>query len=131
MDGKLNRLFLYAGDHRIPLYALVDEYDNFANTVLAYHGEQACRTFTHGGGFYRSFFATLKAGTEQSDGGLERLFITGVSPITMDDVTSGFNIGSNVSLDPRFNELLGFTEQEVRGVLETSWPHTSAWWITS
>ena len=119
IDGKLNRLFLYAGDHRIPLYALIDEYDNFANTVLAYHGEQAYRTFTHGGGFYRSFFATLKAGTEQSDGGLERLFITGVSPITMDDVTSGFNIGSNVSLDPRFNELLGFTEQDVRGVLET------------
>ena len=119
IDGKLNRLFLYAGDHGIPLYVLIDEYDNFANTVLAHHGEQAYRTFTHGGGFYRNFFATLKAGAEQSDGGLERLFITGVSPITMDDVTSGFNIGSNISLDPRFNELLGFTEQEVRGLLET------------
>ena len=119
IDGKLNRLFLYASDHGIPLYVLIDEYDNFSNTVLAHHGEQAYRTFTHGGGFYRNFFATLKAGAEQSDGGLERLFITGVSPITMDDVTSGFNIGSNISLDPRFNELLGFTEQEVRGLLET------------
>ena len=119
IDGKLNRLFLYAGDHGIPLYVLIDEYDNFANTVLAYHGEQAYRAFTHGGGFYRNFFATLKAGTEHSDGALERLFITGVSPITLDDVTSGFNIGSNISLEPRFNELLGFTEQEVRDLLET------------
>ena len=65
---------------------------------------------------YRSFFATLKAGT--TGGGIERLFVTGVSPITMDDVTSGFNIGRNISLDGRFNELLGFTEAEVRDVLK-------------
>ena len=63
----------------------------------------------------RSFFATLKEGTES--GSLQRLFITGVSPITMDDVTSGFNIGANISLSPKFNDLLGFTEAEVRGVL--------------
>ena len=119
IDGKLNRLFLYAGDQGIPLYVLIDEYDNFANTVLAYHGEPSYRAFTHGGGFYRNFFAALKAGTEHSDGALERLFITGVSPITLDDVTSGFNIGSNISLEPRFNELLGFTEREVRDLLET------------
>ncbi len=118
IDGKLNRLFLYAGDQRIPLYVLIDEYDNFANTVLAYHGEPSYRAFTHGGGFYRNFFAALKAGTEHSDGALERLFITGVSPITLDDVTSGFNIGSNISLEPRFNELLGFTEREVRDLLD-------------
>ena len=117
-SGKLNRLFQYAGDHGIPLYVLIDEYDNFANTVLAHHGEQAYQAFTHGGGFYRNFFATLKAGTEQSGGGLERLFITGVSPITMDDVTSGFNIGTNISLSPEFNEMLGFTEEEVWGLLE-------------
>ena len=53
----------------------------------------------------------------ESAGGLERLFITGVSPITMDDVTSGFNIGANLSLDTKFNDLLGFTEEEVRGLL--------------
>ena len=117
IDGKLNELFLYASDQRIPLFMLVDEYDNFANTVLAHHGEKAYRSLTHGGGFYRNFFATLKAGTEQSHGGLERLFITGVSPITMDDVTSGFNIGSNISLRTEFNELLGFTEAEVRSLL--------------
>ena len=118
VTGQLNELFLYANDHGIPLYMLIDEYDNFANTVLAYRGEAAYQSFTHGGGFYRNFFATLKVGAEQSGGGLERLFITGVSPITMDDVTSGFNIGRNISLRPEFNDLLGFTEEEVRGLLE-------------
>ena len=117
-DGRLGELFAYAGDHGIPLYGLIDEYDNFANTVLAHHGREAYETFTHGGGFYRNFFATLKAGAGESGGALERLFITGVSPITMDDVTSGFNIGKNVSLRSEFSELLGFTEDEVRGLLE-------------
>ena len=118
IDAKLNELFLYAGDHGIRLYVLIDEYDNFANTVLAYHGAAAYQSFTHGGGFYRNFFATLKDGAGQSGGGLERMFITGVSPITMDDVTSGFNIGRNISLEPEFNDMLGFTEAEVRNLLE-------------
>ena len=118
IDGRLNELFEYAGEQRIPLYVLIDEYDNFANTILAYHGAEAYHSFTHGGGFYRNFFATLKAGTGYG-GGIERIFITGVSPITVDDVTSGFNIGANVSLMPEFNELLGFTAAEVRTILET------------
>ena len=118
VNGQLNELFLYANDHGIPLYVLIDEYDNFANTVLAHHGEAAYQSFTHGGGFYRNFFATLKEGAGQSDGGLERMFITGVSPITMDDVTSGFNIGRNISLRPEFNDMLGFTEEEVWELLE-------------
>ena len=118
-EGRLGELFAWAGDHGIPLYCLIDEYDNFANTVLAHHGREAYESFTHGGGFYRNFFATLKAGAGESGGGLERLFITGVSPITMDDVTSGFNIGKNVSLSPGFNDVLGFTEPEVQGLLAT------------
>ena len=117
--NKLAELFRYAGDHDIPLYVVIDEYDNFANTVLAYHGAEAYHSFTHGGGFYRNFFATLKSGAGRSGGGLERLFITGVSPVTMDDVTSGFNIGKNLSLHPDFNEMVGFTEPEVRRLVET------------
>ena len=116
VDARLRELFEAAAERGVPLYVLIDEYDNFANTVLAHHGTDAYQAFTHGGGFYRNFFATLKAGADA--GGLERLFITGVSPVTMDDVTSGFNIGANVSLSPEFNELLGFTEAEVRGLLE-------------
>ncbi len=122
INGQLNELFIHAADHDVPLYVLVDEYDNFANTVLAHHGEAAYQSLTHGGGFYRSFFATLKAGTE-GNGGIERLFLTGVSPVTLDDVTSGFNIGSNLSLEPEFNEMVGFTEDEVRGLLETCREH--------
>ena len=100
IDGKLNELFVHAADHDIPLCVLIDEYDNFANTILAYQGEEAYQSFTHGGGFYRNFFTTLKAGAGYGRG-VERLFITGVSPITMDDVTSGFNIGTNISLHPQ------------------------------
>ncbi len=116
---RLSALFRYAGDHDIPLYVLIDEYDNFANTVLAYHGAEAYHSFTHGGGFYRNFFAALKGGADRAGGGLERLFITGVSPVTMDDVTSGFNIGKNISLEPDFNEMVGFTAAEVRHLVET------------
>ncbi|MDE0229848.1 MAG: AAA family ATPase, partial [Spirochaetaceae bacterium] len=117
INDKLNALFLHADRHGVPLYILIDEYDNFANTILAHQGADAYHAFTHGGGFYRNFFATLKAGTE--NGSVERLFVTGVSPVTMDDVTSGFNIGSNLSLQPAFNEMLGFTEDEVRRLVDT------------
>ena len=92
IDGKLNELFVYAAGRSIPLYVLIDEYDNFANTILSERGNEAYQSFTHHGGFYRNFFATLKAGAGFG-GGIERLFITGVSPLTM-DVTSGFNIGT-------------------------------------
>ena len=121
--SKLSELFRYGGDHDIPLYVLIDEYDNFANTVLAHHGTEAYHDFTHGGGFFRNFFATLKGGTDRSGGGIARLFITGVSPVTVDDVTSGFNIGRNISLHPDFNEMVGFTKAEVRGLVETYREH--------
>ena len=117
--AKLHSLFWHAAEHDIRLYLLIDEYDNFANTILAHHGADAYHELTHGSGFYRNFFAALKAGAGRSGGGLERLFITGVSPITLDDVTSGFNIGKNISLLPEFNAALGFTEAEVRGLLQT------------
>ena len=121
--NKLGELFRYASSHDIPLYVLIDEYDNFANTVLARHGAEAYHDFTHGSGFFRNFFATLKGGTDRSGGGIDRLFITGVSPVTMDDVTSGFNIGRNISLHPDFNEMVGFTAAEVRQLVETYREH--------
>ncbi len=124
--GKLAALCRHCGDHGIPLYVLVDEYDNFANTVLAHHGEDAYEALTHGGGFYRNFFAALKTGAGKSGGGIDRLFITGVSPIAMDDVTSGFNIGTNLSLSADFNALVGFTEAEIRKCLPRTPRTTSA-----
>ena len=69
IDGRLNELFDYVVEHGIALYVLIDEYDNFANTILAHRGAEAYESFTHGGGFYRNFFATLKAGTGHGGGG--------------------------------------------------------------
>ncbi len=99
------------GGHR--LYLFIDEYDNFANNLLVREGRDKYRELTHGGGVFRHFFSVLKEGVGRTGAGLARLFITGVSPITMDDVTSGFNIGANISLDPQFNALLGFTTDEM------------------
>ncbi|CAK0772214.1 AAA-ATPase-like domain-containing protein [Gammaproteobacteria bacterium] len=110
---RLSRLFQEMERLSLPLYLFIDEYDNFANTLLVSEGQQRYQILTHGGGFFRYFFALFKGATGQTGGGLSRLFITGVSPITMDDVTSGFNIGLNISLDADFNALLGFTEAEM------------------
>ena len=115
INAKLRSVFTIAGERDVPVYMLIDEYDNLANAVLARHGEAAYHALTHDDGFFRSFFAALKTGT--STGALERLFVTGVSPLAMDDVTSGFNIGRNLSLSPELNAMLGFKEEEVRGVL--------------
>ena len=97
----------------LSLYLFIDEYDNFANNILVNAGRDAYRELTHSSGFFRDFFALLKEAVGRTGSGLARLFITGVSPITLDDVTSGFNIGRNISLDPRFNALLGFTHSEL------------------
>jgi hypothetical protein len=101
-----------------PLYLFIDEYDNFANQILAHEGAQIYQELTHGAGFFRHFFAELKGAVGQTGGGMSRLFITGVSPLTMDDVTSGFNMGKNISLDPRFNGLLGFNHAEMTTLFE-------------
>ncbi|MBN1486614.1 MAG: AAA family ATPase [Anaerolineae bacterium] len=117
-DAQLRQLFFYAAEKKLRIYLLVDEYDNFANTILTTQGETAYQELTHGGGFFRYFFNLLKGATSGMMSGLSRIFITGVSPITMDDVTSGFNIGDNISLGAEFNQLLGFTETETTAVLE-------------
>lgn len=118
VSAKLTALFDSASKHQLHIYILIDEYDNFANTILSTAGEKAYHDLTHGDAFYRHFFAVLKGGTGSSGGGLKRIFITGVSPVTMDDVTSGFNIGRNLSLSPYFSEMVGFNESEVRTMLE-------------
>ena len=99
------------------IYVMIDEYDNFANTLLSYD-EEGYRTLTHGTGFFRLFFNVLKGATTGSDSPLKRLFVTGVTPLTLSDVTSGFNIGTNVSMEKSFNEAIGFSETEVRAMLD-------------
>jgi len=125
VEDKLQRIFYHATEKQLKIYLIIDEYDNFTNTILTTHGKQAYHDLTHGSGFFRYFFNLLKGATGGQLSGLSRLFITGVSPITMDDVTSGFNIGSNISLDSRFNEMIGFTEDEVSSLLR--YYHEADW----
>ena len=114
---KLQRIFYHAAEQQLKIYLLIDEYDNFTNTILTTDGQGAYHNLTHGSGFFRYFFNLLKGATGGQIAGLTRLFITGVSPVTMDDVTSGFNIGTNISIDSQFNEMIGFTEAEVQTLL--------------
>jgi hypothetical protein len=99
----------------LKIYLFIDEYDHFTNQILAHkEHETRYREQTHGEGYLRHFFDTIKGAAGDS---LGRVFVTGVSPVTMDDLTSGFNIGTNYSLSPEFNEMVGFTEDEVREML--------------
>ena len=104
---KLQLVFDAAKAHGYPLYLIIDEYDNFNNVVLSENGEGVYHAITHANGFYRDVFKKFK-------GNFERIFITGVSPVTLDDVTSGFNVGWHISTKPEFNQMLGFSTEEVR-----------------
>lgn len=115
---KLDYLIGRLKDCNLPVYIIIDEYDNFTNVVLSKHGHQRYHELTHAAGFYRFFFNKLKEATTGLASPVKRMFITGVSPVTLDDVTSGFNIAHQATLEPRFNEILGFTESEVREMLE-------------
>ena len=117
-DGAVNQFdYLYHECERAhqKIYLFIDEYDHFTNAILS-DAESLHRYTeeTHKEGYLRAFFNKVKAGTYSS---IKRCFITGVSPVTMDDLTSGFNIGTNYSLSPEFNEMMGFTESEVREML--------------
>ena len=98
------------------LYVLIDEYDSFANRLLADGNVALHESIARGGGFVRSFYATLKAGTTR--GVVWRMFVTGVSPILLDEMASGFNIASHVSTEPRLNALVGFTRPDVERAVD-------------
>ena len=112
---QLNCICQEAVKTNAKIYLFIDEYDHFTNNILSdATREKEYRKETHGTGYLRTFFDTIKSGTYSS---IERVFITGVSPVTLDDLTSGFNIGTNYSLAYGFNEMVGFTEEEVREML--------------
>ena len=89
------------------LYLIIDEYDNFTNVILSEQGKNLFRDLTHASGFYREYFKQFK-------GMFERIFLMGVSPVTLDDLSSGYNIDWNISVDPHFNMMMGFSETDVR-----------------
>ena len=114
----LSSIAQYISHKKCPrIYLLTDEYDNSTNAILSSYDTKRYEDATHGEGFIRVFFNVVKAATSNTDAAVERLFITGVSPITMDDVTSGFNIGTNISTLPQFNNIIGFSEDEVREMI--------------
>lgn len=117
-DGAVSQFeYLFTECARVnqKIYLFIDEYDHFTNTILSdVDSLNRYTDETHKEGYLRTFFNKIKSGTDSS---IKRCFITGVSPVTMDDLTSGFNIGTNYSLSPRFNEMMGFTEDEVRKML--------------
>ena len=103
---KMQIIFDAAKANHFQLYLIIDEYDNFTNVVLNEHDEKVYHAITHADGFYRDVFKKFK-------GNFERIFMMGVSPVTLDDVTSGFNIGWNISIKPEFDEMLGFSTVDV------------------
>lgn len=105
-EEKMELIFKAAKAHQYHLYLIIDEYDNFTNVILNERGENVYHAITHADSFYRDVFKKFK-------GNFERIFMMGVSPVTLDDVTSGFNIGWNISIKPEFDEMLGFSTTDV------------------
>jgi Predicted AAA-ATPase len=105
----------YQIDHKI--YVMIDEYDHFANELLSFDITRF-KSDVSSNGFVRKFYESIKTAT--GDGVVDRIFITGVSPITMDSLTSGFNISNNISLNPVFHDMMGFRHAEVEAILVKS-----------
>jgi hypothetical protein len=108
--------FLHAmQESPLKLYVIIDEYDNFTNDLIARGDHETYRAAVHTNGFVREFYKVLKWGT--AVGVVRRILMTGVSPVTLDDLTSGFNIASNVTLDEDLNAMCGFTSEEVERIV--------------
>ncbi len=98
-----------------PLYLLIDEYDNFANEVLMTgRRREFYEGLLYGEGVLKTLFKAVKGSTR----GMDRVFITGVSPVVLSDMTSGYNVGEDIYLKAAFNDLCGFTEPEIAAVLD-------------
>lgn len=105
--AKLSYLEVKAQEKGYLLYLIIDEYDNFTNVILSEHGQKMFHDLTHASGFYREYFKQFK-------GMFNRIFLMSVSPITLDDLSSGYNIDWNISTDETFNAMMGFSESDVR-----------------
>src|SRR6056297_640158 len=97
-------------------YLLIDEYDNFANDLIGANEDNLYYEILSKTGFVRTFYEAIKSGAQE--GAISRIFLTGVSPIMLDDLTSGFNIASNITLDKEFNDSLGFTQNETEAIMD-------------
>ena len=114
---NLTQLLQYIQARRLPpIYLIIDEYDNFANQLVITNRNQLYQQLTADDGFFKTFFKTLKQGRET--GAIHNVFITGVLPIAIDDMASGFNVARFITLDPKFEYMLGFTQKEADQLLD-------------
>ena len=97
-------------------YLLIDEYDNFANDLIGANEDNLYYEILSKTGFVRTFYEAIKSGAQE--GAISRIFLTGVSPIMLDDLTSGFNIAKNITLEKTYNTALGFTQKDVEEMTE-------------
>jgi len=116
VSDNLRKLLVHLRTRRLPrLYVIIDEYDNFSNQLIIDHKDELYRQLTADDGFLKVFFKTLKEGRETN--ALANVFITGVLPILIDELASGFNIATILTLDREFEAMLGFTQTEVDQLL--------------
>jgi len=115
-DTFNNILIYFQNNHTKKLYILIDEYDHFANRLLIQDKPNYKGIVTDKTAFFKEFFTMLKAGASGNNAPIKRMFITGVTPMTMYDVTSGFNIGRNLSTNYKFNDTVGFTQSELEEI---------------
>ena len=113
----LKTIFSYCRDNALALYILIDEYDNFVNKLLVSDINDYKRLITDKNAFYKEFFTLLKVGTSGNDSAIKKMFFTGVSPLALYDVTSGSNIGKNISLQKNFNDMVGITKSELNALI--------------
>jgi len=107
----LEEALAYARAHDLPpVYILIDEYDNFTNQLLTSYNDPLYEKVTTADSFLRTFFKVIKKGI--GEGSIRTCFCTGVLPVTMDDLTSGYNIAEILTLHPDFINMLGFTHAE-------------------
>ena len=117
VSDNLEKVFRYIRGNGLPqVYVIIDEYDNFANQLIVGNQDLLYRDLTAADGFLKTFFKTLKAGRES--GAIANIFITGVLPITIDELASAFNVGTFLTLEPAFEAMLGFTQTEVDQLLD-------------
>jgi len=113
----LDAIFVYIKKHSLQLYLLIDEYDNFANKLLLNSQNEYLNLVSQKTASFKQLFTVLKAGATGNNAPIRRMFITGVTPMTMYDVTSGFNIGDNISLHKDFHNLVGLNSSELTDIL--------------
>ena len=111
LDNLFKAFYIQKPQDRI--YVIIDEYDHFANELLGFYPERF-KVLVSKNGKVRKWYEILKKGTETI---VDRIFITGVAPITLDSLTSGFNIGTDITQEEEFNEMMGFTNEELKKLM--------------